>query len=461
MFYRYSIVGVLRFYKNLLKYRCEEGRKMNDYTFGNYILELRSRAGLSQSDLAAEIGVTNKAVSKWEVGKAKPSIESTRKLAALFQVSVDDLLKKREDIDQKEITKIVITGGPCAGKSTAMSWIQNAFTQMGYSVLFVPETATELITGGVAPWTCGSNGEFQKCQLRLQLDKEKVFRQAAETMNDKKMLIVCDRGALDNKAYMDSIEFASVLEYLGTNEIELRDNYDAVFHLVTAAKGAKEFYTTANNSARTETVDEAVSLDDKLISAWTGHPHLRVIDNSSNFEGKMKRLIAEISSFLGEPEPFEIERKFLIEYPDIKWLASNPNCQRIEIIQTYLKSDNDDEVRVRQRGIDGHYIYFLTTKRKVTDIKRVEIERRLSEGEYIRLLMNADTTKRQIRKDRYCLTYENQYFEIDVYPFWSDKAIAEIELSDENADIVFPKQIKVIQEVTDDESFKNASLAKI
>ena len=434
---------------------------MNDYTFGNYILELRSRAGLSQSDLAAEIGVTNKAVSKWEVGKAKPSIESIRKLAALFQVSVDDLLKKREDIDQKEITKIVITGGPCAGKSTAMSWIQNAFTQMGYSVLFVPETATELITGGVAPWTCGSNGEFQKCQLRLQLDKEKVFRQAAETMNDKKMLIVCDRGALDNKAYMDSIEFASVLEYLGTNEIELRDNYDAVFHLVTAAKGAKEFYTTANNSARTETVDEAVSLDDKLISAWTGHPHLRVIDNSSNFEGKMKRLIAEISSFLGEPEPFEIERKFLIEYPDIKWLASNPNCQRIEIIQTYLKSDNDDEVRVRQRGIDGHYIYFLTTKRKVTDIKRVEIERRLSEGEYIRLLMNADTTKRQIRKDRYCLTYENQYFEIDVYPFWSDKAIAEIELSDENADIVFPKQIKVIQEVTDDESFKNASLAKI
>ena len=55
------------------------------------------------------------------------------------------------------ISKIVITGGPCAGKTTAMSWVQNAFTQMGYRVLFVPETATELITGGVAPWTCGSN----------------------------------------------------------------------------------------------------------------------------------------------------------------------------------------------------------------------------------------------------------------------------------------------------------------
>ncbi len=434
---------------------------MNDYKFGNYIYELRSRARLSQSELAAKVGVTNKAVSKWEVGKAKPSVETIRKLAALFQISVDDLLKMREKVNQVKITKIVITGGPCAGKSTAMSWVQNAFTQMGYIVLFVSETATDLITGGVAPWTCGTNSAYQKCQLRLQLDKEKVFEQAAKTMDGEKVLIVCDRGALDNKTYMDGLEFAQVLEFFGTNEIELRDNYDAVFHLVTAAKGAEEFYTTANNAARTETADEAAALDDKLIAAWTGHPHLRVIDNSSNFEDKMKRLIAEISSFLGEPEPFEIERKFLIEYPDIKWLESIPNCQRIEIIQTYLKSDNDDEIRVRQRGIDGHYIYFLTTKRKVNNLKRVEIERRLSELEYIRLLMNADTTRRQIRKDRYCLTYENQYFEIDVYPFWNDKAIAEIELSDENADVKFPKQIKVVKEVTDDESYKNASLAKV
>lgn len=360
-----------------------------------------------------------------------------------------------------EITKIVITGGPCAGKSTAMSWVQNAFSQMGYTVLFVPETATELITGGVAPWTCGTNAEFQKCQLRLQLEKEKVFEQAAKTMNADKVLIVCDRGALDNKAYMDDADFAAALGYFGTNEIELRDNYDAVFHLVTAAKGAKEFYTTANNFARTESAEEAAVLDDKLISAWTGHPHLRVIDNSSDFEGKMKRLIAEISSFLGEPEPFEIERKFLIEYPDIKWLESIPNCQRIEIIQTYLKSDNGDEIRVRQRGIDGHYVYFQTIKRKVSGVKRVEIERRLSESEYLRLLMSTDTTRRQIRKDRYCLTYENLYFEIDVYPFWDDKAILEIELSDESAEIHFPEQIKVIKEVTDDESYKNASLAKI
>ncbi len=359
------------------------------------------------------------------------------------------------------ITNIVITGGPCGGKSTAMSWVQNAFTQMGYKVLFIPETATELISGGVAPWTCGTNPDYQKCQLKLQLAKEKIFREAAQTMADENILIVCDRGTLDNKAYMTEREFDFVLEMLDTNEVDLRDNYDAVFHLVTAAKGAEEFYTTANNVARKETPEEARLLDDKLISAWTGHPHLRVINNEGDFESKMRSLIAEISSFLGEPEPFEIERKFLIEYPDLTWLESLDNCQRIEIIQTYLNSDNGDEIRVRQRGINGNYIYFETIKRKISDIKRVEVERRLTKDEYLECLMNADTTRRQIRKNRYCLTYENQYFEIDVYPFWNDKAIAEIELREEGLDIKFPDRIKVIKEVTDDEEYKNASLSKL
>ena len=42
-----------------------------------------------------------------------------------------------------------------------------AFTQMGYTVLFVPETATELITGGVAPWTCGTNDDYQNEQKHI------------------------------------------------------------------------------------------------------------------------------------------------------------------------------------------------------------------------------------------------------------------------------------------------------
>ena len=71
--------------------------------------------------------------------------------------------------DKKEIkiSKIVLTGGPCAGKTTALTWINNYFSKRGYTVLFVPETATELITNGVAPWTCGTNYDYQRQQLKL------------------------------------------------------------------------------------------------------------------------------------------------------------------------------------------------------------------------------------------------------------------------------------------------------
>lgn len=434
---------------------------MNDFEFGNYIYELRCKSGLTQGEMAEKLEVSNKAVSKWENGKSKPTTNTLRKMAVLFGISIDELLKIREGERKMEITKIVITGGPCAGKTTAMSWIQSNFTKLGYTVLFVPETATELITGGVAPWTCGSNMEYQKCQMQLQLEKEKIFEQGALTMPGEKILIVCDRGTLDNKAYLTELEFAYIMENLKCNEVELRDRYDAVFHLVTAAKGAEKFYTTANNSARTENEEQAVILDDKLIAAWTGHPHFRIIDNATDFEDKMKRLISEISAFLGEPEPYEIERKFLIEYPDIMELEKMPNCQRVEIIQTYLKSREGEETRVRQRGIDGNYIYFQTTKKKVTNMKRVEVERRLSKDEYLRLLMDADPACRPIRKTRYCLTYDNQYFEIDVYPFWEHQAIVEIELNDENCEIRFPDKIKVIKEVTEDETYKNASLARM
>lgn len=359
------------------------------------------------------------------------------------------------------MVKIVITGGPCAGKTTAMTWISSYFTKLGYTVLFVSETATELITGGVAPWTCGTNLDYQLCQMRLQLEKEAIYEQAAASMSAEKMLIVCDRGAMDNKAYMTDEEFACVLRKMGRTEVNLRDGYDGVFHLVTAAKGAENVYTTANNAARTETVEQAAALDDRLLAAWTGHPHLRIIDNAYEFEQKLERLLAEICALLGEPQPMEIERKFLIEYPDIAWLESLPNCRRVEIVQTYLCPHGADEVRVRRRGSDGAYLYTKTIKRTLDGMKRVEVESRLKRSEYRELLNQADPTRRQIQKTRYCLSYDNQYLELDVYPFWKDRAIVEIELCDETMDVRFPPELRVIREVTDDPRYKNGALASM
>ena len=197
-----------------------------------------------------------------------------------------------------EIKKIVITGGPCGGKSSAFKWIKDAFENKGYTVLFIPETATEFITGGVAPWTCGTNLDYQKCQMELQITKERLFLRAAQSMKKDKILIVCDRGALDNKVYMNNHEFNEVLDFLNLDEYELIHNYDAIYHLVSAAKGAEAFYTIDNNTARTETIEEAALMDDKFINAWSKHPHLTIIDNSTDFENKMKRLIDAISNFI-------------------------------------------------------------------------------------------------------------------------------------------------------------------
>ena len=362
----------------------------------------------------------------------------------------------------QKITKIVITGGPCAGKTTAMSWIQNAFTKKGYMVLFVDETATELIGGG-APWKfTKSNRDYQFRLTQLMLAKEQAFTEIAKTFDADKVLVVCDRGALDNRAYMSDEEFRYVLKRLDTNEVALRDHYDAVFHLVTAAKGAEQFYTLANNAARYETVEEAVKVDDSLIQSWTGHPHLRVIDNRFDFDEKMLNLIGEISSFLGEPRPMGTARKFLIKYPDVQALEKKPNCQAVDIMQAYLHSEVPGEfIRIRQRGRDGNYIYYKTRKRRVEGGKRIELEERLTQDEYLDLMMQADPSYRPIRKRRYCLSENGLYYNIDLYPQWPDQAMMEIELYEEDQEVIVPEGIEVIREVTGEVEYTNPYIAKI
>lgn len=432
---------------------------MKDFTFGNNIYKLRTDKNLTQEDLASKMGVTDKAVSKWENGSSKPSIENLRKMASIFDISLDELLTVKKGEKDKKIAKIVLTGGPCAGKSTAMNWIQNFFQKQGYAVIFIPETATELITGGIKPGEVRDIVEFQRQLMELQLAKEKIYRDSAVNLPNDKILIVCDRGCLDNKAYMSAREFNYIMKLLDLNEGTLRDSYDAVFHLVTAAKGAEKYYNL-DNPARTETPEDAIKLDDSTINAWTGHPHLRIVDNSTDFEEKMKRLLKEISHFLGEPEPYEIERKYLIDYPDLEYLNSLKNCEQTNIVQTYLKSPEGEEIRIRQRGKDGNYTYSETKKVAVSGIKRIELEKRLTQEEYLDKLTKADPRKGQIVKTRYCFTYHNQYFELDIYPFWDDQAILEIELVDENAPVDLPPFIRVKNEVTDNPEYKNAALAK-
>jgi len=174
----------------------------------------------------------------------------------------------------------------------------------------------------------------------------------------------------------------------------------------------------------------------------------------------MARLMSEVYSVLGEPAPLEIERKYLIRKPTLQSLSQYVPITVVDIIQTYLKSVGNVERRVRQRGQNGNFSYYLTQKQEIGGIKRPEIEKKISEKEYVRYLAEMDTSLSPIIKKRICFVYNSQYFEVDLFDFSDDLALMEIELTNENASVDLPDFIDVIKEVTDDLQYRNHALAK-
>ena len=177
-----------------------------------------------------------------------------------------------------EIKKIVLTGGPCAGKTTALVKINEYFSGMGYKVFMVPEVPTLYSQGGWNYLTPNRNlyYEGERAILETQLALEDSFQRLAEVCT-KPVLMVCDRGTMDISAYMKPEEWEEITAMCGSDSNRLRERYDAVLHLVSAADGAEQYYTTATNAIRYENADEeglrlARELDKKVIKAWTGHP---------------------------------------------------------------------------------------------------------------------------------------------------------------------------------------------
>ena len=362
----------------------------------------------------------------------------------------------------KRIHSFVLTGGPSGGKTSGLSIIEQELGNRGYYVLVVPETATELIPTGIRPFGNSlSNLDFQHVLLEKQLFKEKLYRNTANLyIPSNDIVILHDRGIIDNKSYMTPGEFQTLLYQFGMNEVSARDRYDAVFHLVTAADGAEEFYTLENNVARTETPEQARQLDRKGIANWTGHTHLRVIDNSTDFKRKMSRLMNEVYSALGEPVPIEIERKYLVQKPDLNVLSKYVDITTVDIVQTYLTSSNGKERRIRQRGQNGNFSYYITEKQETSGIERPEVEKKISEKDYLRYLSQIDSSLSPIVKKRACFVYKAQYFELDIFNFSTDYALMEIELTDKTNIVNLPTFINVLKEVTDDPQYRNHKLAK-
>lgn len=194
------------------------------------------------------------------------------------------------------IHKFVITGGPCGGKTTALEILKQHFTALGFKVFIIPEAATEIVSLGLYFGEIPVN-DFQDFIIKRMIHSENCVENIAKHF-DKDVIIFCDRGLLDNKAYMSYDDFIKVLTQNGLDEEKAKNRYDAVFHLVTAANGAENYYTLSNNTVRYESPEEARELDKKTLSAWSTHDNLKIITNSSTFEEKINRLIVEVEEFM-------------------------------------------------------------------------------------------------------------------------------------------------------------------
>lgn len=153
----------------------------------------------------------------------------------------------------------------------------------------------------------------------------------------------------------------------------------------------------------------------------------------------------------------EIERKFLVSMPSKELLRA---AQVSHISQTYLRGEKGTTERVRKRVYPDRTEYTHTIKRRISDAVRQEDEREIDRSEYETLMLRADPDRRTVEKDRYCYLYRNQMFEIDVYPYWADKCLMELELESTEQEFFLPPEIDLIREVTNDRRYTNASLAK-
>ncbi len=152
----------------------------------------------------------------------------------------------------------------------------------------------------------------------------------------------------------------------------------------------------------------------------------------------------------------EIERKFLVEFPDIEKLDVR---RKTGIIQTYLNRGENCQRRVRQLEENGRVSYTYTEKVFISPTIREETEFEISRRKYEELLNDADSRLVPVNKVRFCFNYKNQLFELDTYPFSEKFAVMELELDSPEQVIDFPDNVRVIKDVTADSRYSNASLS--
>jgi predicted ATPase len=107
------------------------------------------------------------------------------------------------------VHRILLTGGPCAGKTTSLAKLQTVLGDRGFSVYCVPEAATLMMKGGAVLDTSKRSWDFQvqmqTSLLKTQIHLEDIFTEIANNESKelgKPAVVLCDRGVLDGSAYV-------------------------------------------------------------------------------------------------------------------------------------------------------------------------------------------------------------------------------------------------------------------
>lgn len=372
----------------------------------------------------------------------------------------------------QRVPHLVLTGGPCAGKSTALGHLRRQLGARGWRVLIVPEAATTLITSGledlgeIAATDPATFASVQESVVAAQIGLRDAYNRLAQSLaaRGEKVVVVHDRGIADNAAYVPAKAYEAAIAAFGLDRVEVHALYTAVLHLRSAAVPdagyAGTAYTVENNAARRETPQEAADLDHATLAGWAEHPHLHVIGSGEAFDVKLDRVLAAALSVLGDPDPVEVERKFALEAaPDLTHpvLAAAPVSR---IVQTYLPSTSEGtEQRVRARFTAGVVSFCHTTKAPVSPTRRVEVERPISAETYELLTGLRDPATTPVIKDRRVFIVGNHRFELDEFHVPAAGWLLEVELIDENDQVEVPAFLGAVREVTDDPSWRNHALA--
>jgi len=347
------------------------------------------------------------------------------------------------------LLKFVFTGGPCGGKTTALARVFMFLRERGFEVITVPETFTVLSSNGMAAdffATEGMDKIIQGTVLDIQLKMEDSVQRLLRARG-KPAVVLCDRGTMDGAVYVSKETFQQIMTERNTDIVELRDNrYNAIFHLVTAADGAEGYYTLENNKVRSESPEQARECDRKTQQAWVGSPHLFVLDNSTDFEGKMTRLVDIISKLVGLPSNLKrSSAKFLLRRaPELSEFPQDVDVQVFEVEKVYLRApprDDDEEDKsdkeysfIRRRtNIDPQTgqlvgsVYGLTRAKYVIGTgsssnlcaddagEVIEQKRIISQREYMAAYMTRDHRRHVIRQRRISFLYAQQSFNVHIY----------------------------------------------